>query len=311
MERRRRIHTSTFLQYAIHPGSAMGLAYLANYYPSRPTYPDSTGKLQLTPSHTVIKIFTGISQAGCSQVPTTGHTITTTEATYTSTITDAPANGILTVYTGDDGYQSTWGMSTFYEVYIYTTTQQVDLVGSGIACGVSWAVKTGEAEYAGPASVLAEATPNEAAPIHSEAAPSPAAAPAAQVEARPVEAAPAPPVEAAHSIEAALRVEASASQALSASPAEASPTPASSASPAAPASAVSIEVSPSSAVIASPVPASVAAPSAALAAPSAESAASPVPASKASPIPSSAATPAPAPKASQGPAALSASSYVA
>ena len=53
----------------------------------------------------------------------------------------------MTVYYGDDGYQSTYGATTIYEVYIYTTTQSVDIVGTGVQCGVSW--KKGKRE-AGP-----------------------------------------------------------------------------------------------------------------------------------------------------------------
>jgi len=75
--------------------------------------------------------------AGCSAVPTTQHTATITEATYTSTVTDAPG-GAVTLYSGSDGQISTYGANTIYEVYIYTTTQSVDVVGQGTQCGVSW-----------------------------------------------------------------------------------------------------------------------------------------------------------------------------
>jgi hypothetical protein len=215
-----------------------------------------------------------IQQAGCSQVPTTDHTITTTDATFTSTITDGPADGTLTVYYGDDGRLSTWGMSTFYEVYVYTTTQDVDIVGSGIACGVQWAVKTAEGPQPGPASVLASATPTGAAPIPSAAGSSPAA-----------EASPAPQADAAPAAEVARPVEAAPSPAVDASPipvSEASPAPASAASPA-------------------PVPEASPAP-APEASPAAPSEASPVPASQASPAPTPVGDAA-------SPASLSASSF--
>lgn len=61
------------------------------------------------------------------------HTDTITEATYTSTITDAP-DGAVTVYQDVDGQEYTYGASTIYEVYIYTTTQSIDLVGQGLDC---------------------------------------------------------------------------------------------------------------------------------------------------------------------------------
>jgi hypothetical protein len=194
---------------------------------------------------------------GCSQVPTTSHAITTTDATFTSTITEAPADGVLTVYYGDDNQLSTWGMSTFYEVYVYTTTQDVDIIGSGIACGISWGIKTVEAPQPGPASILAVATPTDAAPVPSQAAASPV-----------VEAAPVPPVENSP-----------------APPAENSPAPPAENVPASP-----VAVSPSPAIEASPAAPSVAAPS-----PVSE--ASPAPSASASPEPApaqEAAPPAPA-----------------
>jgi hypothetical protein len=73
-------------------------------------------------------------QPGCIVVPTTQHTVTETEATYTSTITEAP-DGVVTVYADQDGQQYTYGASTVYEVYVYTTTQSIDLVGDGLQCG--------------------------------------------------------------------------------------------------------------------------------------------------------------------------------
>jgi len=187
-----------------------------------------------------------IPRPGCSQVPTTSHTVTTTDATFTSTITDAPADGVLTVYYGDDGQLSTWGLSTFYEVYVYTTTQEVDVIGSGIACGISWGVKTVDAPQPGPASILAIATPTDAAPVPSQAALSPVieAAPVPPVEnapAPPGENAPAPPAEN-----------------IPASPVAVSPSPAIEASPAAPSIAAPSPVSE-----AAPAPAKEAAPSAA------------------------------------------------
>jgi len=70
---------------------------------------------------------------GCSDVPTTQHTDTITEATYTSTITEAP-DGVVTVYADTDGQQYTYGASTIFEVYIYTTTQSIDVIGTTIQC---------------------------------------------------------------------------------------------------------------------------------------------------------------------------------
>jgi hypothetical protein len=72
-------------------------------------------------------------QPGCQAVETTMHSETITEATYTSTITDAP-DGAVTVYSDVDGQEYTYGASTIYEVYIYTTTQSIDLVGPGLEC---------------------------------------------------------------------------------------------------------------------------------------------------------------------------------
>jgi len=66
-----------------------------------------------------------------------------TEATYTSTVTDAP-DGVVTLYSGADGQVSTYGAETIYEVYIYTTTQSVDIVGSGVRCGISWGKRNAE-----------------------------------------------------------------------------------------------------------------------------------------------------------------------
>lgn len=57
-----------------------------------------------------------------------------TEATYTSTVTDA-ADGIVTLFSGTDGQISTYGANTIYEIYIYTTTQAVDIVGQTLDCG--------------------------------------------------------------------------------------------------------------------------------------------------------------------------------
>lgn len=54
-------------------------------------------------------------KSGCQQVETTIHTDTITEATYTSTITDAP-DGVVTVYSDIDGQEYTYGASTIYEV---------------------------------------------------------------------------------------------------------------------------------------------------------------------------------------------------
>ncbi|TID27279.1 hypothetical protein E6O75_ATG00046 [Venturia nashicola] len=73
---------------------------------------------------------------GCRTVETTIHIDTTTEATFTSTITDAP-EGTVTVYQDKDGQEYTYGASTIYEVYIYTTTQSIDLVGIGLDCPFS------------------------------------------------------------------------------------------------------------------------------------------------------------------------------
>jgi hypothetical protein len=102
-----------------------------------------------------------IPRPGCSQVPTTQHTVTVTDATFTSTITEAPPDGVVTVYYGEDGQLSTYGASTVYEVYIYTTTQEVDIIGSGVACGISWGKRTA-VPAAIPASVMAIPTPTAA-----------------------------------------------------------------------------------------------------------------------------------------------------
>jgi len=40
----------------------------------------------------------------------------------------------LTVYLDDENMPYTYGAKTVYEVYIYTTTQGVDIVGSGYQC---------------------------------------------------------------------------------------------------------------------------------------------------------------------------------
>ncbi|KAE9966262.1 hypothetical protein BLS_007119, partial [Venturia inaequalis] len=70
---------------------------------------------------------------GCRPTVTTKHTETTTEATYTSTITDAP-DGDVIVYQDSDGQEYTYGASTIYEIYIYTTVQSIDLIGPGFDC---------------------------------------------------------------------------------------------------------------------------------------------------------------------------------
>ncbi|TLD19553.1 hypothetical protein E2P81_ATG07170 [Venturia nashicola] len=49
-------------------------------------------------------------------------------ATFTSTITEAP-EGLVTVYQDKDGLEYTYGAITVFEVYIYTTTQSVDVIG--------------------------------------------------------------------------------------------------------------------------------------------------------------------------------------
>jgi hypothetical protein len=56
-------------------------------------------------------------------------------ATFTSTITEPPRDGTLTVYLDDDNMPWTYGAQTVYEVYVYTTTQGIDIVGEGYDCG--------------------------------------------------------------------------------------------------------------------------------------------------------------------------------
>jgi len=50
-------------------------------------------------------------------------------------MTDAP-QGVITVYVDPaDSSTYTYGASTIFEVYIYTTTQNIDVVGFGTECG--------------------------------------------------------------------------------------------------------------------------------------------------------------------------------
>jgi hypothetical protein len=84
-----------------------------------------------------------------------------TEATYYSTITEAPSDTV-TVFVGVNGETSTEGLSTIYEVYIYTTTQTVDYVGDTWECGVDQFKKlvreTAISKVAFPTYVEAKAT---------------------------------------------------------------------------------------------------------------------------------------------------------
>jgi hypothetical protein len=86
------------------------------------------------------------------------------EVTYTSTITDAP-DGMVTIYEAEDGSQFTYGASTIYEVYIYTTTQDIDLLGW--ACDGRNKMKR---NIRSPRTVA-----NHAYPAYVEATPTPAA----------------------------------------------------------------------------------------------------------------------------------------
>lgn len=71
---------------------------------------------------------------GCSYVPVTTQSPTAIETGFTSTITEEPES--VTVYIGDDGYQTTYGNEpqTAYEVYMYTTTVYVDVVSKTRDC---------------------------------------------------------------------------------------------------------------------------------------------------------------------------------
>jgi hypothetical protein len=70
------------------------------------------------------------------------------------------------VYIGLDGETSTDGASTIYEVYIYTTTQSIDIVGDSWQCGANslpvfrkkFASETATTLTAVPAYVEAKAT---------------------------------------------------------------------------------------------------------------------------------------------------------
>jgi hypothetical protein len=73
-------------------------------------------------------------QANCYAIETTSHTVTVTEASYTSTMTEAP-EGMVTVYVDPaDSQTYTYGASTIFEVYVYTTTQNIDIVSPGQSC---------------------------------------------------------------------------------------------------------------------------------------------------------------------------------
>jgi len=82
--------------------------------------------------------------------------------TYTSTITNAP-NGPITVVNGEDGKQYTYGAETVYQVFIYTTTQDIDLVGFVNQCNKmkrSATIPQPTANAVGPAYVEAKPTPS-------------------------------------------------------------------------------------------------------------------------------------------------------
>lgn len=67
---------------------------------------------------------------------------------------------MVTVYVDDQNQSYTYGASTIYEVYIYTTTQDIDIVGMGVQCPF----KKRHARTAAPlpAVVMAQATPTAA-----------------------------------------------------------------------------------------------------------------------------------------------------
>jgi hypothetical protein len=71
---------------------------------------------------------------GCSYAPVTTQSPTAIESAFTSTITQMPE--FVTVYVGDDGYQTTYGNdpTTAYEVYMYTTTVYVDVISKTREC---------------------------------------------------------------------------------------------------------------------------------------------------------------------------------
>jgi hypothetical protein len=85
-----------------------------------------------------------------------------TEVTYTSTITNAPA-GAVTVVKGEDGVQYTYGAETVYKIFIYTTTQEIDLVSFSTQCNKKKRSATfpqPTAKFVGPAYVEATPTPS-------------------------------------------------------------------------------------------------------------------------------------------------------
>jgi hypothetical protein len=78
---------------------------------------------------------------GCQYYPVTYPSQIITDATYTDTITQPPIDAMITVYVdGYNGETSTdWGpLETVYEVYVYETTAQVDVVSTTTSCGLSW-----------------------------------------------------------------------------------------------------------------------------------------------------------------------------
>lgn len=106
-------------------------SYVTSYIPA-PYWNDAP----LWPVITIEGPTLEIPRPGCSQVPTTISSVITTEVTYTSTITEAPEDGPITVYIDEHGDPYTYGANTVYEIYVYTTTQEVEEIGLGFDCGL-------------------------------------------------------------------------------------------------------------------------------------------------------------------------------
>jgi len=64
---------------------------------------------------------------------------TETELTYTDTITQPPPDAVVTVFydPDQDQYSTYWGdeIETVYEVIVFTTTTEVEVVSSAYSCG--------------------------------------------------------------------------------------------------------------------------------------------------------------------------------
>lgn len=56
------------------------------------------------------------------------------ESTITSTKVEAPG-GVVTVYTGEDGRLSTMGLTTIFQVVVYLTTKEINVVATATNCG--------------------------------------------------------------------------------------------------------------------------------------------------------------------------------